>query len=157
MTTLMHPVRWAYGRKREVMPSHLPHSPSLRHLRKQARDLQRADPVALRLQAAQHTVAVSYGFRTWAELKHFVLALNRSAGLVARYTGLPNREFDVLRRSGRVVPSVLVPRLTHDGVSVCGRDETPCEIAVPHGQLCDQVSCVLKKLPSQRRIARDLR
>jgi hypothetical protein len=113
MTTLMHPVRRAYGRKREVMPSHLPHSPSLRHLRKQARDLQRADPVALRLQAAQHTVAVSYGFRTWAELKHFVLALNQSAALVARYTGLPKRELDVLRGSGRVVPSELVLALRH--------------------------------------------
>jgi hypothetical protein len=113
MTILMHPVRRAYGRKREVMPSHLPHSPNLRHLRKQARDLQRADPSALRLQAAQHEIAASYGFRTWAELKHFVLGLNRSAELVARHTGLPNREFEELRRSGRVVPSDLVLALQH--------------------------------------------
>jgi HEAT repeat protein len=42
-----------------------------------------------------------------------VLALNKSAALVARYTGLPKRELDVLRGSGRVVPSELVVALRH--------------------------------------------
>jgi HEAT repeat protein len=42
-----------------------------------------------------------------------VVALNRSAELVARYTGVPNRDFDALRRSDRIVPSDLVLALRH--------------------------------------------
>ena len=105
---LMHPVRRANGRKREVMTA-LPHSPNLRHLRRQARDLQRA--TGSTLHESQRELAETYGFRSWAELKHHVDELSQAALLCARHTGTPNREMDALR--GVVDPATLVVGLRH--------------------------------------------
>jgi HEAT repeat protein len=76
------------------MPA-LPHSPNLRHLRRQARELQRA--TGSTLHECQHELAKTYGFQSWAELKREVLDLNAAADLAARYTGTPNFAIDDLR------------------------------------------------------------
>jgi hypothetical protein len=105
---LMHPVRRANGRKREDMPA-LPHKPSLRHLRRQARDHQRATGSSLH--ESQYELAETYGFRSWAELKHHVDELNRAALVCTAYTGTPRRGMDALR--GVVDLTVLVAGLRH--------------------------------------------
>jgi hypothetical protein len=105
---LMHPVRRADGRKREVM-SALPHSPNLRHLRRQARDLQRTSGVPL--YDAQRRVAESYGFRRWADLGREVLALAEAARVASRHTGTPNRDIGGLRST--VDTAALLAGLRH--------------------------------------------
>ncbi len=128
----MHPVGRANGREREAMASQqLPHSPDLHQLRRRARELQRGhaagEPAALRLlreelrrvpeplplTLAQHALARSYGFASWADLKHAVTSLAVAAELARRFTGTPNRAFPALRASGRVPAAALVPGLRH--------------------------------------------
>jgi HEAT repeat protein len=87
----------------------LPHRPNLRHLRRQARELQRESGSPLH--ESQHELAETYGFRSWAELKHEVEELQRAALACARYTGTPRRDMDALR--GAVDTTVLVAGLRH--------------------------------------------
>ena len=57
------------------MSRDLPRRPSLEHLKKQAKlllhQLKQHDPAA-RLTAAQHALAIEYGFVSWRELKTHV-------------------------------------------------------------------------------------
>ena len=56
------------------MSRDLPANPSLEHLRKQAKQLQRITPNG-KLSDAQHELAREYGFSTWARLKTHVVTL----------------------------------------------------------------------------------
>jgi hypothetical protein len=60
----------------------LPDQPSLEHLRKQAKDLRRADGIPLRM--AQLAVARRYRFESWTRLK-------RHVEVVTRYSRFPER------------------------------------------------------------------
>jgi ankyrin repeat protein len=60
----------------------LPDQPSLEHLRKQAKDLRRAEGIGL--SAAQLAVARRYGFASWTRLK-------RQVETVTRYSRFPDR------------------------------------------------------------------
>src|SRR5579863_1133957 len=56
------------------MSRQLPEKPNLEYLKKQAKELLRANPRG-KLADAQHTLANDYGFPTWAKLKAHVEAL----------------------------------------------------------------------------------
>jgi HEAT repeat protein len=90
------------------MPA-LPHSPNLRHLRRQARELQRRSGSTLA--ECQLDLAKTYGFGSWAELKHEVELIGEAAAVAARYTGTPNHAIDDLR--GVVDTATLVAGLRH--------------------------------------------
>jgi HEAT repeats len=98
-----------HGRKREVMHD-LPHGAHLRHLRRQARELQRrtGEP----LHAAQFGLARSYGFASWSELKHTL----ETGQLVLAWTRRPlgKREFEA-KRDAALTPTAaeLLPALRH--------------------------------------------
>jgi hypothetical protein len=88
----------------------LPHMPNLRHLRRQARELQRSTGDAL--QAAQHQLARSYGFSDWSTLRRTIEA----GELVHVWHGklLGKTEFEALRDRGETPPpAALVPALAH--------------------------------------------
>ena len=76
-----------------IPPRRLPARPSLEQLRKQAKDLSRAE--GIRLNAAQVRIARSYGFDSWPKLVHYVAHVSPSglriydrlvSRLVAAYT-----------------------------------------------------------------------
>jgi HEAT repeats len=87
--------RRAYGRKREDM-AELPNRPHLRHLRREARLLQRASGEGF--QSAQERLAQSYGFENWAGLKYTIEA----GSVVLEWAGrlLGKRELEGLRDRG---------------------------------------------------------
>jgi hypothetical protein len=88
----------------------LPYHPNLRHLRRQARELQRE--AGYPLHVAQRAVATSYGFSDWAELKRTIEAgatvLDWAGRLLGKY------EFEGLRDRGLTPPpSAIVDALRH--------------------------------------------
>jgi ankyrin repeat protein len=72
--------------KKSLRRKPLPVSPSLEHLRKQAKKRSRENP-SLKLAAAQRDVAKEYGFRNWAELAREVVAIAKGAGSKAELLG----------------------------------------------------------------------
>lgn len=90
--------------------SSLPHHPSLRHLRRQARELQRA--TGQPLHEAQRQLAASYGFADWARLKRVVDAGETVLEWSSRLLG--KHEFEALRDAGQTPPpSAIVDALRH--------------------------------------------
>jgi len=88
----------------------LPYHPNLRHLRRQARELQREEGYPLHV--AQRAVASSYGFSDWTELKRTIEAgatvLDWAGRLLGKY------EFEGLRDRGlNPPPSAIVDALRH--------------------------------------------
>jgi len=88
----------------------LPYHPNLRHLRRQARELQRE--AGYPLHVAQRAVASSYGFSDWTELKRTIEAgatvLDWAGRLLGKY------EFEGLRDRGlNPPPSAIVDALRH--------------------------------------------
>jgi len=88
----------------------LPYHPNLRHLRRQARELQRE--LGYPLHVAQRAVASSYGFSDWTELKRTIEAgatvLDWAGRLLGKY------EFEGLRDRGLTPPpSAIVDALRH--------------------------------------------
>jgi len=88
----------------------LPHGAHLRHLRRQARELQRrtGEP----LHSAQLDLARSYGFASWLELKHTLEA----GQIVLEWTRRPlgKREFEAKRDAGMTPTAAeLLPALRH--------------------------------------------
>ena len=88
----------------------LPHNANLRHLRRQARELQRTSGEPLH--AAQHRLATAYGFASWATLKATLAA----ATIVDEYAGrlLGKTHFEALRDAGATPQGAeIVPALKH--------------------------------------------
>jgi hypothetical protein len=88
----------------------LPHRPQLRHLRREARSLQRAS--GDRLQSSQERLAQAYGFDRWAELKHTIEA----GDLVLHWAGklLGKRQLEALRDHGQTpLPKSIIAALRH--------------------------------------------
>jgi ankyrin repeat protein len=77
----------------DVPAGELPDQPSLEQLRKQAKDLRRADGIPL--SSAQLAVARRYGFSSWARLKSHVEVVTRYSRFPERMTadGDPAEEF----------------------------------------------------------------
>jgi len=64
------------------MSQHLPESPNLEHLKKQAKDLLQElqrQSTALKLADAQRMIAREYGFASWPKIKAHVESLPRPA------------------------------------------------------------------------------
>ena len=70
------------------MSRHLPRRPNLEHLRNQAKELlprlQHQNPGS-KLAAAQHAIAVEYGFTNWSSLKAHVEALTHDSPFVGTW------------------------------------------------------------------------
>ena len=88
----------------------LPYRPNLRHLRRQARELQRE--IGGPLHVAQQAVASSYGFSDWAELKRTVEAGATVSSWTERRLG--KRQLEALRDRGLTPPrAAIVDALRH--------------------------------------------
>ena len=74
----------------------LPVNPSLEHLQKQAKRIAKLNP-ELRLAAAQHQVAQSYGCKNWAELARVVEVMRRGAGRLTQV----EKEIEPLPKAAR--------------------------------------------------------
>ena len=111
----MHPGA-GQGRKRENMDRKpLPHRANLRHLRRQARELQRESRESLQL--AQHKLAQTYGFASWAELK---ATLDAARTIDEEFPPLLGKHaFERLRDDGRLPsPTEILPALNHPNPKV---------------------------------------
>ena len=89
----------------------LPDQPSLEQLRKQAKDLRRAEGIGL--SAAQLAVARRYGFASWTRLK-------RHVEFVTRYSRFPDR-ITADAGPGRGVPPPRLPGLRRRPARALGR------------------------------------
>lgn len=81
----------------------LPVNPSLEHLQKQAKRFVRQNP-ALKLAAAQLTLARDYGCKNWGELAHMVETMSRGAD----QTFSVSRESESLPKASRAVDIDLI-------------------------------------------------
>lgn len=77
------------------MPRSLPDRPDLRHLRDEARAMQRAAEPPLRLTAAQSLLARDYGFASWPKLKAHVEALSANPPVRSDAEVLAERWFEI--------------------------------------------------------------
>ena len=107
---LTHPGGGSRERGEGVDLRELPHNANLRHLRRQARELQRASGEPL--QAAQHRLATAYGFSSWSELKKTLVAATTVDEWGRRLLG--KTALEALRDAGAAPEAgEIVPALKH--------------------------------------------
>lgn len=116
----------------------LPNSPSLDHLRQQAKDLLRELRATqpdddLKLSRAQRSIANRYGFSSWTALKRYIQRMREIEQHVDRYAFTPRASFESVEISMELVsqgalehPSPVVRRrcldlLDHHGDETIGR------------------------------------
>jgi HEAT repeat protein len=82
------------------MSLQLPHRPSIEHLRRQAKDLQRqlhAQGNRLGLQQAQQRLAQLYGFRSWLDLTRLAQRVREVEKHARQFAYIPKHEFENAR------------------------------------------------------------
>jgi HEAT repeats len=128
----------------------LPHRANLRHLRRQARDQQRrtGEP----LHAVQLSLARSYGFSSWPELKHTLQA----GEIVLEWSRHPlgKREFEAQRDAGSTPTAAeILPALRHPNPRVRFECLGMLDHLADHDSLTAMVAAARDPVPRVRRMA----